>query len=38
MPPKSHPKRPAPDAYDHLWPQLPVFIAVLATILIVIGF
>ena len=29
-------KRPAPDAYDHLWPQLPVFVAVLAVILIVI--
>lgn len=38
MPPKSSPKRPAPDAYDNLWPQLPVFVAVLATILIVIGF
>jgi hypothetical protein len=38
MSPKSDRKRPAPDAYDHLWPQLPVFVAVLATILIVIGF
>lgn len=37
MSPKSPPKRPAPDGYDHLWPQLPVFVAVLAVILIVAG-
>jgi hypothetical protein len=29
------PKRPAPDAYDHLWTLLPVFIAFCAVILFV---
>lgn len=32
MPPKSRSKRPAPDAYDHLWSLLPVFIVFVAVI------
>lgn len=33
MSPKS--ERPAPDAYDHLWSLLPVFIAFLAVIVFI---
>ena len=30
-------KRPAADAYDHLWPLLPVVVAFIATIVLVAG-
>jgi len=32
-----NPKRPGPDAYDHLWLLLPVFLAFVATIVLVAG-
>lgn len=34
MTPTFKPKRPAPDAYDHLWPLLPVFVAFFAVIVL----
>ncbi len=35
MPSKPKTKRPSPDAYDHLWPLLPVFIAFAAAIVVI---
>ena len=37
MPHLQKSKRPAPDAYDHLWMLLPVFVAFIATIVLVAG-
>lgn len=37
MPQIRKPRRPAPDAYDHLWLLLPVFIAFIATIILIAG-
>ena len=37
MPQIRNPKRPAPDAYHHLWLLLPVFVAFIATIVLVAG-
>lgn len=30
-------KRPAPDAYDHLWALLPVFVAFVALLVLIAG-
>lgn len=35
--PKSRKSRPAPDAYDHLWMLLPVFVAFFATLVLIAG-
>jgi hypothetical protein len=35
MPQSRKPKRPGPKAYDHLWTLLPVFVAFIATIVLV---
>ncbi len=35
MPRKPKSKRPAPNAYDHLWPLLPVFIAFVAVLVFI---
>ena len=35
MPSKPTPRRPAPDAYDHLWLLLPVFVAFAAVIVFI---
>ena len=37
MPQIRKPGRPAPDAYDHLWPLLPVYVAFIATIVLFAG-
>ena len=36
MPSKPESKRPAPNAYDHLWSLLPVFIAFVAVIAVIV--
>jgi hypothetical protein len=35
MPRKPNSKRPGPNAYDHLWPLLPVFIAFVAALVFI---
>lgn len=37
MPQMRKSKHPAPDAYDHLWLLLPVFVAFIATIVLIAG-